>query len=1116
MKTLFSILSSLFFITCISWETNAQNTVLEAPADVVVSREFQFSFSALHDLSNKTFGQLVDTLAERTQIQTLDLVCANFCKMLPCIGYEGFVSNNPVPKPVSNIACDYFNQFYDTAQSDKKYVLDWGLDGYYLNAGNKVPSISIVDKRVLTQDKKASYGSILRIFKLIGTNNEVLLDTQSIWVVDCNYNPAITRALSCFDDIRVYLDPMCCTNISSDLILSGSGPYDCWDHYKVEARSWITNTVIDRDTLKPGVQLKTADLGKDFKFTVFDPITGNSCWGRGQVYDTIAPTILFPDTVKVGTEAWICRGRWQVPRPGIQGCDTNFTYKIRSLDGDVIGNESTGYVITNLALGFQTADIIITDAFGNVARKTVVLKVEDTTPATAVCVQRTAVSITGNQIPGGNSTKLFAESLDEGSFDNCQQKVWFKAIRMDELLGTTSGSNSNNTLICNGLNGDDDAALADNQVYFDDFTRFCCADVGRTIKVVLRVFDIDPGTGPIAPVTMRTPGSRFYGRYNDCLSEVLVQDKSVPKVVAPPDMVVSCAYPLDYTKLLDPNDTSFGRILNDTSSRQKVITRDKVCPQFCAKNLKTGYPGYVSSTQIPPPAPNKACNYFSAFFDSTQVERLYELEWGLDGYAVNACGNANPYITINDLRECGQGKIERIIGSGSYRAIQTIWVVDCDPFYIDSLHCNDSTYSDVIWPNGICNQSELIFDGSYRDLSPDVKELGKPIIVNNADDNCALISIQYVDSIIHIQADTTIKVFRKWIITDWCQYDSLIDPNFGRWTATQTIVANGCDGPEINPMKDTCGIAKIDSKFNFCVGHINLAADVQDICTEPVQLIWSYKIDLNNDGNGIYGGFDFQVGPLSKLQNQNGDTAKFSNNPFADNRKLPFSASGSYPIGTHKILWTLTDKFGNTSTKAFVFTITDCLKPNARCLTGVITVPLPHTGCITIWAKDLDQQSSDNCTTPDDLKFYFDGDPTKTSITICCKDFEMAKAHDELLVNVEMWVEDEGRNTDTCRRLITIQDNQDICPNVVANEDLNTENELFVSPNPNNGTLFINSIKSIDQINVINFTGTVYSSYKMDDHHALTIRDLPSGLYFIESIRDGKKLKSKKVIVFNE
>ncbi|MBP8725908.1 MAG: T9SS type A sorting domain-containing protein, partial [Saprospiraceae bacterium] len=124
--------------------------------------------------------------------------------------------------------------------------------------------------------------------------------------------------------------------------------------------------------------------------------------------------------------------------------------------------------------------------------------------------------------------------------------------------------------------------------------------------------------------------------------------------------------------------------------------------------------------------------------------------------------------------------------------------------------------------------------------------------------------------------------------------------------------------------------------------------------------------------------------------------------------------------------------------------IKDCKAPTPYCLTGVITVPMPTSKCVTIWAKDLDRGSFDNCTDQDDLLFYFDGDPSKTGITICCDDFVAAGANDELVVDVQMWVEDEEGNTDYCKTVVIVQDNQDVCPNTGSagriTGDLRTEN----------------------------------------------------------------------------
>ena len=181
---------------------------------------------------------------------------------------------------------------------------------------------------------------------------------------------------------------------------------------------------------------------------------------------------------------------------------------------------------------------------------------------------------------------------------------------------------------------------------------------------------------------------------------------------------------------------------------------------------------------------------------------------------------------------------------------------------------------------------------------------------------------------------------------------------------------------------------------------------------------------MYNDGS-----IDHRVGALTRKEYNQAIQPQYTDNPYADDPNNPFDASGTYPIGVHKIKWIVEDGCGNIGQCEMLFEILDCKAPTPYCLTGVITVPMPSSGCVTIWARDLDAGSFDNCTAQEDLKFYFDGDTSQRGKTICCDDFVNAGANDELFVEVEMWVEDEEGNTDFCKTTIIIQDNQDICPN---------------------------------------------------------------------------------------
>ncbi len=747
-----------------------------------------------------------------------------------------------------------------------------------------------------------------------------------------------------------------------------------------------------------------------------------------KVMDQTPPQVLYPDNLVINTDPWRCEGRWDVaPAWIVDNCSNELHYTIRVENGTVLGNDVQGYVVVNLPLGIQNAYIVAEDCCGNITERKVVLDVQDNTPPNAVCDQKTVVTITGTQSPGENTAKVYAETFDDGSFDNCSPHLFFKVIRMEELLGTNNGSTKDNVALCNGVNGDDDNTEKGNQIYFDDYVKFCCSDAGKTVMVVFRVFDRGTGAGPVHPNRMNQGGDLF-GHYSDCMVEVEVQDKSIPTVVAPPDIVVSCNFWFDVTALSDPNNTTFGKVVNDLAWRGKVKTTDAVCRYFCEKNPITGYPGYQGG--LPPqviPASNKACDYFNSLYDPAHPERTYELVWGFDGYVLSSC-KFDPQITVRDLRVCGQGRILRDVSVNGpngvlVTATQTIWVVNCDPFYINSdpkAACDDT--DDIIWPD--CQGKGTLIDGCGADISPDNPKLGRPEIVNGARNHCNLIAIENFDEVFTIEPDACFKILRKWVVIDWCQYDPNLDAKRGRWEFTQIIKVRDQVKPVVQCNVGACEPAVFNTTLNSCTGHIRLTVTASDSCTPSDWLLTEYKIDAFNNGT-----FDFNVGKLTKKEFAQGVKPSVSNNPFADDPKNPFDASGTYPIGVHKICWYVEDGCGNIGQCCTLFEIKDCKAPTPYCLTGLITVPMPSSGCVDIWAKDLDINSSDNCTPKNRLKFYFDGDTSKKSIRVCCEDFVKHQKSDELSIEVQMWVEDEEGNKDYCTTTVIVQDNQNICPN---------------------------------------------------------------------------------------
>jgi hypothetical protein len=71
------------------------------------------------------------------------------------------------------------------------------------------------------------------------------------------------------------------------------------------------------------------------------------------------------------------------------------------------------------------------------------------------------------------------------------------------------------------------------------------------------------------------------------------------------------------------------------------------------------------------------------------------------------------------------------------------------------------------------------------------------------------------------------------------------------------------------------------------------------------------------------------------------------------------NAPATFPIGVTTVIWTVTDRSGNTATANQTVTVTDTVLPIVK--TKDIVVPLDASGNATITAAEIDNGSSDNC-----------------------------------------------------------------------------------------------------------------------------------------------------------
>ena len=234
------------------------------------------------------------------------------------------------------------------------------------------------------------------------------------------------------------------------------------------------------------------------------------------ILDSQAPEITCQDDIVIPAVAGQCFATVSLPIPEIMdNCDSQPDLLV-----------STSYGSTGLGphpfvpVGSHTAQFVAIDECGNMNSCTIKVTVVDSEVPTAVCGE------TSIGISSGGIAIVNAEVFDEGSLDNCAQTLYYKARKVE------TGS-------CNDANGDDSNARR-MQEWFDDRVVFCCEEVDTEVMVRLKVYEIDPGPGPVDP-TREEEGGDLFRRVSECMISVDVQDKIGPSISCPEDVQIDCS-----------------------------------------------------------------------------------------------------------------------------------------------------------------------------------------------------------------------------------------------------------------------------------------------------------------------------------------------------------------------------------------------------------------------------------------------------------------------------------------------------------------------------------------------------------------------------------------------
>ena len=366
----------------------------------------------------------------------------------------------------------------------------------------------------------------------------------------------------------------------------------------------------------------------------------------------------------------------------------------------------------------------------------------------------------------------------------------------------------------------------------------------------------------------------------------------------------------------------------------------------------------------------------------------------------------------NGFDDCGRGSIARVFtatdaNGNKTSCTQTITVKPTTPFNANNIK----------WPQDHTFTNGCLSTG----LNPDAMPAGKQRPTWDIK-QCSHIAAEYEDLVFQYVEGFCFKVLRKWTVIDWCQFNPL-NLNEGRWTFTQVIKGQNSVPPTITK---GCSIGDFKiTQIENCKALLEATATGTDDCTLPEKLIWSYSLDVDNNG-----------------------TVDFTGTNNAISRSVGF--------GKHNVKWTVTDECGNSKTCATIVEVKDSKKPTPYCLSEITTVIMEEDGSVEIWASDFNAGSYDNCSPNPNLKYSFSSNINEKSHEFTCAEMITSTTRFEL----KIYVTDDAGNQDYCTTHINIQDNNNTCGlDNITNEG--EETRVAVS-----GNITTESLEAIEDVTV--------------------------------------------------
>jgi SprB repeat len=666
-----------------------------------------------------------------------------------------------------------------------------------------------------------------------------------------------------------------------------------------------------------------------------------------------------------------------------------------------------------LPLGRHIVTYLVKDDCGNTSTCSYAVRVQDQTPPYPICHEWTQVAIGAD-----GQIEVPAASLDNGSYDNCSP-VAFKARRMN-----------NNSCQSNGS--------------FQDEVRFCCSDVGSTVMVTLRIYDIDPGTGSVQPTS-------FEGSYNDCMVQVLVEDKLRPSCAAPSNITVTCeefdpTLSMYGTATFDDN-CCLGPVQAPTADYSRfdtVCNRGTITRTFRRSDCHGNGPVVCTQRIIV----NYVQDYFVRFPNDVIVTTC------------NATGNyGQPTFFGEDCELLGVSytdDIFTVVPDACFK-IERTWNVlnwctynpNAGLISVPNPNPNATTNSTANLPGPIVSEPGTLapWAPSSIALTPGAPAFNFGTLWNA---NANGYTYKQIIKVIDTQAPTVNCP------TSPVEFCDVTDNNDQLWNASfwwDALIGSHdlCEGDvdlTINTT-DACSGANVSVRFLLFLdldGDGTQESVVNSTTLGIAGLGWNAVPYNNVSGAGVIRQFDGRPVPANQkygfaLQQTVSGTTRTASVRWNTQQNMNSYVVPQLPYGKHKIKWFINDGCGNEKECVYEFIVKDCKAPIVVCINGLSSNIGPTGVCPTLWVTDFLLYAYDNCTPEPLLKYgirksgtgtgfpYAAGSTTEGNqeVSYGCQDLPAGATSD--LEFVEVWAIDRAGNASFCETFVKIQDNSNVCGN---------------------------------------------------------------------------------------